>query len=243
MSTQRDEPTNAPSSRRRLSGDERRALLMDAALAVFAERGYEGASIGQIARAAGVSKALIYEHFPSKRDLHLELLRRHGRELEARLQRALAEHDSPEAATRSAIDAFLQFVAEHRDAWRILVAEVHEPAMREEVARLSERIAGLVAARIAASYGGDPARPTHGDELVARMFVGGIEALGKWWTRHPEAPRERLTEIAFDLYWEGAASLMERARSRSRARPPRRRGRRGAGGAGDADTPATGHHS
>ncbi|WDT94259.1 TetR/AcrR family transcriptional regulator [Thermoleophilum album] len=207
-----------------MSGDERRESLLDAALQVFAERGYEGASIGAIARRAGVSKSLIYEHFPSKLELHLAVLQRHGRELEERLERALAGEKNPERGTRVAIRTFLDFVAERRDSWRILVAEVHEPRARAELERIVERVTTLVARRIAASYGGDSERPTPGDEVIARLFVGGMEALGKWSTRRPDLDRERLAAVAFALYWEGAARLMERARATlasgaGRARP------------------------
>ena len=54
------------SPRKRLSGEERRAAILDSALAVFAERGYHASSIDDIAREGGISKALIYEHFASK---------------------------------------------------------------------------------------------------------------------------------------------------------------------------------
>ena len=63
--------------RRRLSAEQRRSAILDAALVVFSSRGYHASSIDEIAQAAGISKALIYEHFPSKRDLHVSLLERH----------------------------------------------------------------------------------------------------------------------------------------------------------------------
>ena len=57
-----------------MTADERRGAILQAALDVFARRGYHAASIDEIAQAAGISKALIYEHFPSKRELHVSLL-------------------------------------------------------------------------------------------------------------------------------------------------------------------------
>jgi len=60
--------------RKRLTGEERRAAILDSALSVFADRGYHASAIDDIAREAGISKALIYEHFPSKRDLFRALL-------------------------------------------------------------------------------------------------------------------------------------------------------------------------
>src|SRR5256885_17006322 len=61
-------------SRRRLSRDERRAQILDAAAGVFAERGYEATSIDEVAEAAGISKPVIYDHFDSKKDLHIALI-------------------------------------------------------------------------------------------------------------------------------------------------------------------------
>ena len=71
--------------RKRLTGEERRAAILDCALRVFAERGYHASSIDDIAREGGISKALIYEHFVSKQGLYAELLERHASELFDRL--------------------------------------------------------------------------------------------------------------------------------------------------------------
>src|ERR671938_1604339 len=71
--------------RKRLSAEDRRTAILDSALEVFSRRGYNGASIDEIAHAAGISKALIYEHFPSKKDLHVSLLERHTQEIFVRL--------------------------------------------------------------------------------------------------------------------------------------------------------------
>ena len=72
-------------TRKRLTAEERRGEILGAALAVFGEHGYHSSSIDDIARAAGISKALIYEHFESKEALHLSLLESHARELFERL--------------------------------------------------------------------------------------------------------------------------------------------------------------
>ena len=71
--------------RKRLSGQERRAAILDSALSAFAERGYHASSIDDIARGGGISKALIYEHFSSKQELYAELLEQHANELFERL--------------------------------------------------------------------------------------------------------------------------------------------------------------
>ena len=86
----------ATSPKRRLTAEERRTGILDAALAVFSERGYHDASIDEIAGEAGVSKALIYEHFSSKQELYGELIARNARDLTQRVAGALwASRSSP----------------------------------------------------------------------------------------------------------------------------------------------------
>ena len=77
--------------RKRLTGEERRVAILESALSVFAGRGYHSSSIDDIAREAGVSKALIYEHFASKQDLYAELLEQHAGELFSALAEAISE--------------------------------------------------------------------------------------------------------------------------------------------------------
>src|SRR5213080_5140173 len=107
-------------ARRRLSAPDRRAAILDAALQIFSSRGYHAASIDEIAQEAGISKALIYEHFPSKRDLHASLLESHVQEIFERLAAAAATSDPGEVRLRAGVDAFLEFVETRRDAFRML---------------------------------------------------------------------------------------------------------------------------
>src|SRR5688572_28526774 len=84
-------PRVSTTPRKRLTGEERRVAILDAALAVFAQRGYHGSSIDDIAREGGVSKALIYEHFASKADLYAELLEDQAGQLFSTLAEAISE--------------------------------------------------------------------------------------------------------------------------------------------------------
>src|SRR4051794_9646698 len=100
-------------ARRRLSAVDRRAEILDAALDVFSSRGYHAASIDEIAGVAGISKALIYEHFPSKKELHASLLERHVQEIFERLAESAAGPDPGEVRLRAGVDAFLEWVETH----------------------------------------------------------------------------------------------------------------------------------
>jgi AcrR family transcriptional regulator len=183
--------------RGRLPARERRAVILGAAEAVFARCGYHRASLDEIAHAAGVSKALIYEHFTSKRELHASLLDAHAREIFARLQEGAAHGGTSEERLRGGIDAFLCFVEEHREAWRALFRDAAEPDVAELIARMQAEAAAVVAALLA------PVEPAAGDPrrdlrvaMQAQLLSGGIQSLATWWHEHPDVPRAVLVDEA-----------------------------------------------
>src|SRR4051794_6170422 len=139
--------------RKRLSAEDRRSAILDAALEVFSRRGYNGASIDDIAQAAGISKALIYEHFPSKKDLHVSLLERHTQQIFVRLAQTADTDDPGEVRLRNGVTAFLKWVEENRVAFRLLFRDSFELEVVEGRNRLQKQATDAVAAPIAA----DPA--------------------------------------------------------------------------------------
>src|SRR5215216_6278775 len=174
-------------TRKRLSGEERRAAILDSALAVFADRGYHASSIDDIAREAGVSKALIYEHFASKQELYAELIEHHADELFERIASAIAQA-GPAGAARLAVgvEAFYGFVEDHRVAWRMLFREVTDA----EVAMVLDRVLAQVTALVAALIAEDPGASAAGDDeaarenaivMLAQMLVGSVQSLANWW--------------------------------------------------------------
>ena len=203
------------SPRKRLSGEERRAAILDSALAVFAERGYHATSIDDIAREGGVSKALIYEHFDSKQKLYEELLEQHAGELFERLAAAMEEAgDSGAARLASGLDAFYRFVEEHRVAWRMLFREASDPEMVAVLERIVAQVTGVVAALIAQDPGArssdvDEAAREEGIEMIAQMLVGSVQSLSNWWADHQEVPRERILEMTMDYAWLGLERLSQ----------------------------------
>src|SRR3954451_516999 len=142
-------PKDTP-PRKRLSAIDRRAAILDSALEVFSKRGYNGASIDEIAQAAGISKALIYEHFPSKKDLHVSLLQRHTQEIFVRLAETADTDDPGEVRLRNGVSAFLEWVETHRDAFRLLFRDTFEPDVADALIRLQNQATGAIAALLAA---------------------------------------------------------------------------------------------
>ncbi len=198
--------------KRRLTAEERRTGILDAALAVFSQRGYYAASIDDIASEAGVSKALIYEHFASKKELYADLIARNARELNQRVAGALVgvEVESGVARLATGLEAFFAFVEERRDAWRMLFRETSDPDTAAVVDRMIEQVTvevtGLIAldpgARALDEGGAEPAL-----RLLAEMLVGGVQSMANWWADHPEVSRTQIVEIAMDFAWLGLERL------------------------------------
>ncbi len=205
-------PTRAPQEaavRKRLSAARRRDLIMEAAARLFAERGYPGTSVIDIAAAAGIAPSVIYDHFAAKRDLHLELLSQHAHALiEAT---TLSTEGSSEALVRRSTEAFFSFVEQHPYAWRMLF---RDPPADDEVAAFHARIHRHGTAAIAALIHRAPelrlpagiARE-RGDEMLARAIKSSNDGLAAWWYEHPEVPREQVVEVAIALCWRGLAVL------------------------------------
>src|SRR3954454_6746245 len=212
-------PPKSQASRKRLSAEDRRGTILDAALAVFSRRGYNGASIDEIAQAAGISKALIYEHFPSKKDLHVSLLERHVQEIFISLSQTADTDDPGEVRLRNGVDAFLQWVETHPEAFRLLFRDTFEPEVAEVLNRLQNQATGAIAALIAL----EPAEPGPRDsetdfalaiEAMAQQLSGGAQSLAIWWQQHPGIERGWLVDRVMEYAWIG----LERVRAGERSR-------------------------
>jgi AcrR family transcriptional regulator len=207
--------------RRRLSAGERRLAILDAALDVFARRGYHAASIDEIAHAAGISKALIYEHFPSKRELHVSLLELHVHEIFSRLVESAATSEPGEVRLRAGVDAFLGWVEEHGDAFRMLFRDAVEPEVVEFVERVQSQATTAIAELIAREPLGPRARPAAQDpavEMLAQLLSGAVQSLALWWQDHPDVNRERLVDTVMDFCWIGLERLRDREREEAKRR-------------------------
>jgi AcrR family transcriptional regulator len=206
--------------RRRLSAPDRRAAILDAALEVFSSRGYHAASIDDIAQQAGISKALIYEHFPSKKDLHASLLQRHVQEIFERLADTAAGPDPGEKRLRSGVDAFFEWVETHPRAFRLLFRDNFEADVAELLQRLQQQatfaITGLMAS--------EPIAEVHNDvsdkerrlalEMFAQQLSGAVQSLAIWWGDHPNVKRRFLVDCVMDFAWIG----LERVRGGERVK-------------------------
>jgi AcrR family transcriptional regulator len=208
-SATRPGPTGSP--RRRLSASDRRAAILDSALEVFSERGFNEASLDDVAAHGGISKALIYEHFGSKRELQVALIDSFVHEMIERVVSAIGGADSNEARLRAGIEAFLAFAEERPATLRLLTRNVSDPAAGEALDRLREEAAGAVASMMVA----DAPPPQPGDlavedtsAVLAHLIAGGIQFMAGWWLENESGlARERVVEVAMGLYWLGLERL------------------------------------
>lgn len=175
-------------------------------MAVFAERGYHGASVDDVAQAAGVSKALIYEHFPSKKDLHASLVEREVTDLFARLAANAASGTHGADRMRGGVEAFLGFVEERRTAWRMLFRDAADAEVAPVLESVEAQAVGLI---VALSADEVPDRPAEDREVYARLLSGALQSLANWWLDHPDVPRERLVERVMEFAWIGLREASE----------------------------------
>jgi AcrR family transcriptional regulator len=199
--------------RERLKPEVRREQLLEAATEVFAERGYEGARVEQIADAAKVSPGLLYRHFEGKRELYEELLLLANKQLMEHLARAAAPALPTDQRVLRGLDAFFLFVENHRHLWRLIMKDVVEPeiaAIREDVERRSVAVVASLAAQ-ESDFGGT--QPHEKElEMVAVVVVGAVVSLAAWWMDNPKIPRNVIVAAAMETLWVG----LERARAGER---------------------------
>jgi AcrR family transcriptional regulator len=192
----------------RVPAPERRELILGAALDAFADDGYHETSLDQVARRAGVSKALIYEHFRSKGDLYGELLETYVHELLDRVRSAaLSVEEGPELKLIAGVEGFLEFVDERRDAWRMLIRNRASDDVADLFERLHEEVAGVIAALMAEDMPSS-ALPEAVDseravEATAVQLLGGLTAIANWWDGHRDVERETVLAMVMEFAWVG----------------------------------------
>ena len=198
----------------RLSAAKRRERVEVAATEVFAERGYAGASMAEIAARSGVTVPVVYDHFASKLELHRRLLERTRNEL-LELWRAHLFGDEP-AAVRipRAIEAWATYVEEHPYAakmfFRGAAGDAEADAVHREVQGQARVALGVVLAREPGIEGVAGSGDQEALEMVAEVMRAGLAGLAMWWTEHPHVPRDRIVRAAVKVLWTGFEQARER---------------------------------
>lgn len=183
----------------RLSAPARRTQLLEVAGRLFAELGFHGLSMEHLADTAGVTKPVLYQHFPSKRDLYLALVREGVAESEAQVRKALEGTDDNRARVEGAIAAYVDFVADRRFP---LLFGSPGPVDEEVAALLAEGeavVSRLIGGLIADDAGLEPAAAL----LLASALRGLAVEGARWFTEHPELDRAEAARLLARLAWRG----------------------------------------
>jgi AcrR family transcriptional regulator len=188
----------------------RAGQLLDLAERLFAERGFYGASMDELARRAGVSKPVIYDHFGSKEQLFATCVRRTGEVLADRVARAVREESGPRARLRAGSIAYFRFLEEQFQAWAVLFAdEVTDARFAAEASRIRRRQSDLMISLMAESAGTPPGHKGRARlEAMTLAIAGSYESLSLWWHEHPEVSPEELADWLLDLIWPGLEQLI-----------------------------------
>lgn len=186
---------------------ERKAQLLAVARRVFGTFGFHAVSMETVAKEAGVTKPILYDHFPSKKDLYLALIDADLATLHDRVREALGSPSGNLERIRASFQAYFDFVDEHAEGFRLLMQETvgAEQEFRERVEGVRDRILKEVAALIVRESQGRLGRDNA--ETVALALVGMVETVAQ---RDPGGPAER-RQAAVDtlvrLAWRGITEL------------------------------------
>jgi AcrR family transcriptional regulator len=190
----------------RLPRSARRKQLLAAAQQIFVAQGYHAAAMDEIAERAGVSKPVLYQHFPGKLALYLALLDTHCDAIIAKVRDAMLATPDNKERVKGAVRAYFDFVDHESEAFRLVFESDlrNDPAVRERVERVEQGCIAAVTDTIISDTGVD----TDQAELLASGLVGAAGQSAQFWlangrrTAKPEAEA-----LVAALIWRGIASF------------------------------------
>ena len=194
-------------AKRRMRGPERKAQILVVARKVFGRNGFHGVSMDDVAREAGVTKPILYDHFSSKEALYLALLDADSLELEERLRSALAAPTGNRERIRASFQAYFEFVDEHAEGFRLLMQETvgANDVFRSGVGRVRNRIMQEVSDLIVRESKGQLDREDA--DTVALALVGMVETAARHDPGGPKDRRRRSVDTLVRLAWRGITNL------------------------------------
>lgn len=206
-----ERPTTSARARRgriRMTSEERREQLIGVARTLFAQRGFEGTSVEEIAATAQVSKPVVYEHFGGKEGLYAVVVDREVRRLHDMIRTALT---TPGASSRELIEygalALMDYLDEHPDGFLILARDSSVVAAQGSFASILSDIVGRVTDLLEAPLKRHGFQAPHSD-LYAQALVGLVALAGQSWLDTREPPKEVVAAHLVNLAWNGMANLV-----------------------------------
>lgn len=206
MSTESISANSSRSDKARLPRDERRAILLAAALEVFTAAGYHSAAMDEIADRASVSKPVLYQHFPSKLDLYLAVLDLHIDSLVFDIQKAISSTPDNEKRVHVTIEAYFNFIENEGEAFRLLFeSDMNvEPQVRERLNRMTYDCAAAVSGVIS----NDTGLPKEAAMMLGVGLIGYVQVTARHWlARDSKLSRAQAMELVENLMWRGISGF------------------------------------
>lgn len=176
---------------------------------MFAARGYQAASMDEIAERVGVSKPMLYEYFGSKEGLFVACIRHARAELLARTTQAGEDAATVEEALRRGLVAFFEFTESHRRSWELVRREaaVAGQAACDEIEAIRQEQIAMDVALLGRYLPNAPARDL---EATAEVIVGACERLSSWYVRQDAVTAIEAAEYVMRLIWFGLRDTLAR---------------------------------
>jgi AcrR family transcriptional regulator len=201
---EKEAPSNRPT---RLPRDQRRIQLLDAASEVFASKGYHAAAMDDIADAAGVSKPVLYQHFPSKLDLYLALLDQSCERLAEVVEEALASTEANADRVIATVAAFYEFVSSESGDFRFIFESdlTGDRAVQQRLSQVNAEISDAIAEVIAE----DTSLPVEQAKLLAVCLVGIAQVSARYWIsgKTSAVTLEEAKHLVSNLAWRGISGF------------------------------------
>ena len=189
-----------------MTAGQRREQLLDVSRVLFAEKGFEGTSVEEIAARASVSKPVVYEHFGGKEGMYAVIVDRELQKLLAALSGALETRGHPKRIVERTAMALLEYIEENTDGFRILVRDSPVAQATGTFSSLIGDVATQVEHLLADQFR-RRGLPTVTAPIYAQMLVGMIALTGQWWLEARSPDRETVAAHLVNLAWNGLSSL------------------------------------
>ncbi|MET8326343.1 TetR/AcrR family transcriptional regulator [Streptomyces sp. NPDC005181] len=210
-SSEKNRPSSTRRTRRvRMTGKERREQLLDIGRILFADKGFEGTSVEEIAARAGVSKPVVYEHFGGKEGLYAVVVDREMRQLLDMVTSALTAGHPRELLEQAAF-ALLDYIETYTDGFRILVRDSPVAQSTGTFASLISDIATQVEDILGLEFKarGFDAKLA---PLYAQALVGMVALTGQWWLNVRKPKKAEVAAHLVNLAWHGLENLESKPR-------------------------------
>ena len=197
-----------------MTGAQRREQLLDVGRSLFADKGFEGTTVEEIAARADVSKPVVYEHFGGKEGLYAVVVDREIRQLLEAVTTALTSVGDPRVLLERAALGLLDYIESSTDGFRILVRDSPVTQSTGTFASLISEVASQVEHLLAAEFTRRRLDP-QAAPMYAQALVGMVALTGQWWldTRSPD--KAEVAAHLVNLAWNGLSGLEQSPTLRS----------------------------